>query len=65
MTKKIVFLALCSLLLAPCFSADAQPQAKVPKIGLLRVRLAASGTSLDILVRELRGLGYEEGKTLV
>jgi putative tryptophan/tyrosine transport system substrate-binding protein len=52
------------MLFAPCFSADAQQKAKVPKIGLLRVRLAASGTSLDILVRELRALGYEEGRNI-
>jgi putative ABC transport system substrate-binding protein len=64
MKKKITFLALCAMLFALCFSADAQPQAKVPKIGLLRVRLAASGTSLDILVRELRALGYEEGRNI-
>jgi len=64
MTKKIIFLALCSLLLAPRFPVEAQQKAKVPKIGLLRVRLAASGTSLDILVRELRALGYEEGRNI-
>ena len=44
--------------------AQAQPQTKVPKIGLLRARLTTSGTSLDALVRELRAIGYVEGKNI-
>jgi len=46
-------------------SAESQQQVKVPKIGLLRARLTASGTSLDALVRELRAIGYVEGKNIV
>ena len=34
MTKKIIFLALCSLLLALCSAAEAQQPAKVPRIGI-------------------------------
>ncbi len=64
MSKKIIGFAICSLLLAPCFPSPAQPQAKVSKIGLLRARLSASGTSLDALVRELRAIGYVEGKNI-
>ena len=62
MRRKFFGLALSTLLLALCFPAQAQPQPKVPKIGLLRARLAASGTSLEGFLRELRALGYVEGK---
>jgi len=63
MNRKIFCLALCALLFA-LVPADAQQQVKVPKIGLLRARLTASGTSLDALVRELRAIGYVEGKNI-
>lgn len=45
--------------------AEAQQQAKIPKVGLLRARLVASGTSLDGLLRELRAMGYVDGKNIV
>ena len=64
MRRKFFGLALSTLLLALCFPVDAQQQAKIPKIGFLRVRLAASGTSLDVFVRELRALGYVEGRNI-
>jgi hypothetical protein len=35
MTKKIIFLALCSLLLASCSAADAQQAGKILRIGFL------------------------------
>ena len=63
MTKKIIFLALCSLLLAPCFPAEAQQQAKIPKIGYLGVRPDDSSAGVEFLQREFRALGYVEGKT--
>ena len=44
--------------------AEAQQQAKVPKVGLLRGRASASGTSLDGVVGELRALGYVDGKNI-
>ncbi len=43
---------------------DAQQQAKIPRVGLLRARLAASGSSVDGLLHELRALGYTEGKNI-
>jgi hypothetical protein len=49
MNKKIMFLALGSLLLAPCFPAQAQPQPKAPKIGLLS--LAHPGGNVTGLTR--------------
>jgi len=65
MRRKFFGLALSTLLLALCFPAQAQPQPKAPKIGLLRSRLAASGTSLDGFLRELGALGYIEGKNIM
>jgi putative tryptophan/tyrosine transport system substrate-binding protein len=56
---------LSAVLFAVCSSADAQQPAKAPKIGLLRARLAASGTSLEGFLRELRALGYVEGKNII
>ncbi len=61
MKKNAIRLALSAMLLALCFSAEAQQPTKMPKIGFLRARLVASGTSLDGLLRELRALGYREG----
>jgi hypothetical protein len=49
---KLIALVLGTFFLTTVFSAEAQQQAKVPKIGLLRARLTTSGTSLDALVRE-------------
>jgi putative ABC transport system substrate-binding protein len=62
--KRIMFLALSALLLANCFPAQAQQQPKVSTIGLLRARLVASGSSLEGFLRELRALGYVEGKNI-
>ena len=46
-------------------AAEAQQVSKqLPKIGFLRARLVASGTSLDGLLRELRALGYVEGRNV-
>jgi putative ABC transport system substrate-binding protein len=44
--------------------ADAQPQAKIPRIGWLATRSTASGTGLDRLRRHLRPLGYIDGKNI-
>ena len=57
-----VFLALCSLLLAPCFPAQAQQPAKLPKIGFLGVRPDAANYSAKYILIELQKLGYVEGK---
>jgi putative ABC transport system substrate-binding protein len=45
--------------------ASAQQPAKVPKIGFLGARPAASATGLERLRKELRTLGYVEGKNIV
>jgi putative tryptophan/tyrosine transport system substrate-binding protein len=57
----------CQLLIAALVGGgptEAQQQAKVPKVGLLRGRASASGTSLDGVVGELRALGYVDGKNI-
>ena len=61
--KKTLF---CSMLavLAVSFSVQAQQQAKLPKIGWLLVRPVASSSVLEGGRRELRALGYEEGKNI-
>jgi putative tryptophan/tyrosine transport system substrate-binding protein len=45
--------------------AQAQPQVKVPKIGYLGARPAASGSGYELFRREIRALGYVEGKNIV
>ena len=64
MNKKICLLALCAMLFALCFSAEAQQPAKVPRTGLLR-----PGSPPDAFVEAfrqgLRDLGYVEGTNIV
>jgi putative tryptophan/tyrosine transport system substrate-binding protein len=64
MSKKIIFLSLCSLLLAPCSSVEAQQTGKVP-LGFLD-RSTASGGALfiDAFRQELSKLGWVEGKNV-
>ena len=65
MTKKILFLALCSLLLAPCSTVDAQQTGKVPRIGFLDNSTASgSAVLLEAFRQELRKLGWIEGKNI-
>jgi hypothetical protein len=65
MTKKIILLALCSLLLAPCSTVEAQQLTKIPRIGILSPGSSAFPTSAyhDSFRQGLRELGYIEGKT--
>ena len=66
MTKKILLLALCSLLLALGFSAQAQQAAKVARIGFLTsTPLSAVSVRIEALRQGLRDLGYVEGKNIV
>jgi putative ABC transport system substrate-binding protein len=64
MIRKVFCLALSSVLLALSFPASAQQQAKVPKIGWLGVRPDDLTTSVEVFRRELRELGYVEGKNI-
>jgi ABC-type uncharacterized transport system substrate-binding protein len=63
MSDKIFCLALGALLLALSLPAEAQQEAKVPKIGWLGAR-SASAPAREVFVRELRALGYVEGKNI-
>jgi putative ABC transport system substrate-binding protein len=67
MTKKIILLALCSLLLAPCSQASAQQPGKIPRIGYQTgsVGTAANPDPTTQAFRQrLRDLGYIEGKNI-
>jgi len=61
--RVIAFICLMVALFLHGVSAAAQP-AKTPKVGVLRARLTASGTSVDGLLHELRALGYTERKNI-
>ena len=66
MTKKIIFLALGSLLLAPCSAAEAQRPTKVPRIGVLTgSSLSTTSARIEAFREGLRDLGYVEGKSIV
>ena len=63
MTKKIILLALCSLLLAPTSAADAQQAGKTLRIGFLDASTAYGSAVLwDQFRQELSKLGWIEGK---
>jgi ABC-type uncharacterized transport system substrate-binding protein len=65
MTKKIVFLALCSLLLAPCPPVDAQQSGKIFRIGFLDSSTASgSAALLEAFRQELSKLGWIEAKNI-
>jgi putative ABC transport system substrate-binding protein len=65
-TKAKVFgLTLCAMLFALSCPADAQQQAKIAKIGWLGNRPASGpGSGPEVIRRELRALGYVEGKNI-
>ena len=63
MSKSIFSVALCVLLLALSFLADAQQPGKVPRIAYLSAASASSQvTQLEAFRQGLRKLGYSEGK---
>jgi putative tryptophan/tyrosine transport system substrate-binding protein len=65
MTKKIIFLALCSLLLVPCSAASAQQAGKIFRIGFLDDSTASNiAVRLDMFRQELSKLGWIEGKNV-
>ncbi|HXV83664.1 MAG TPA: ABC transporter substrate-binding protein [Candidatus Binatia bacterium] len=60
-----VFLALCSMLLAPCFPAQAQQTGKIYRIGYLSPLNPARESSRAAIIRlALRDLGYIEGQNI-
>ena len=61
----IVF-ALCSLLLAPCSSAQAQQPTKIPRIGFLSAASPSAISARTEAFRQgLREVGYVEGKNII
>lgn len=65
MKKKITSFVVGAVLLALSFPAQAQQPAKVAKIGWLGTRPASDpGGGYVIIRRELRALGYVEGKNI-
>jgi putative tryptophan/tyrosine transport system substrate-binding protein len=60
-----LLLALCAMLLAPCFSVQAQQVKKVPRIGYLSATSPSSVSGRTEAFRQaLRELGYVEGKNI-
>ena len=65
MTKKIILLALYSLLLAPCSAVEAQEAGKIFRIAYLDPGNASgSAVLVDAFRQELRKLGWIEGKNI-
>ena len=64
MTKRITALTLYATLFALCSFAEAQQQAKIPKIGYLGSGFATTGPHKSFQ-REFLKLGYVEGKNIV
>jgi len=66
MSKKLFCFALCAMLLALSFPAEAQQAGKVPRIGYLFTGIAARDKSLLAAFQQgLQELGYLEGKNIV
>jgi len=63
--KLVGFFAILVLLVGCVDMAQAQQQAKVPKIGWLGARPAAIAGGRELLGRELRPLGYVDGNNIV
>jgi putative ABC transport system substrate-binding protein len=66
MSKEVICLALCALLLALCVSAEAQQPKKIPRIGYLTVAsLSSNLPRRDAFLEGLRNLGYVEGQNII
>jgi putative tryptophan/tyrosine transport system substrate-binding protein len=65
MSKKMILLSLCSLLLAPCFAVEAQESKKIPSIGVLVAGHPPTRPSLEGFRQGLRELGYAAHKNIV
>jgi len=66
MRKTVISFALCAMLLALCFSAEAQQPTKAPRVGYLTgPSLSTSSARIEAFRQGLRELGYVEGKNIV
>jgi putative ABC transport system substrate-binding protein len=65
MNKRMMLVALCSLLVAPCSAVQAQQPTKLPRIGFLATPYHSSISDRYNAFRHgLRALGYTEGKNI-
>ena len=63
---QVLLLALCAMLFALCFSAQAQQPKKIPRIGYLsNASPSAQSARTEVFRQGLRELGYIEGKNIV
>jgi len=63
MRRRIISVVLATIL-ATCFTAQAQQQAKIPKIGFLGAGVSSARWH-ESFQREFRKLGYVDGKNIV
>jgi len=65
MSKKVLSLALCAMLLALSFPADAQQPAKIPRIGYVTASSRSTiPARIEAFQQGMRELGYVEDKTV-
>jgi putative tryptophan/tyrosine transport system substrate-binding protein len=66
MKRKITVVALCAMLFALCFRAEAQPQEKVPRVAYVTASSASmQARRFEVFRQGLRDLGYVEGKNIL
>ena len=64
-SKRIFSFALCAMLFAICFSAEAQQPTKIIRIGFLDASTASGMAGLvETFQQEMRKLGWTEGKNI-
>ncbi|HEX6438548.1 MAG TPA: ABC transporter substrate-binding protein [Candidatus Binatia bacterium] len=61
---KLIIVAVCTLIFALCFLADAQESTRIPRIGVLVAGQPPTRPSLEGFRQGLRELGYVEGKNI-
>ena len=64
MTERIIFLTLCSLLLALCSAVQAQQVSKIRRIGIVTGISSDPSSRIKIFRQELQELGYFEGRNI-
>jgi len=65
MNKKIIVFTLAAVLLASVHFAEAQQQAKIPRVGYLTSALDRFNPNRDAFRQGLRDLGWIEGQNIV
>ena len=63
-SKKVIYLVVSAVLLALSFPAEAQQQAKIPRIGFLLGSSPGSDPRVEAFRQGLRELGHVEGKNI-